>query len=131
MENETIGLLLLIAFIIGAISIVGYDIYYDSVCTYENVTAVVQDKYIDEYTTMVAGYNGKSSYVIPVHHTDYHLNTSIVDIKVNGGVYKKYDVGDNISLTRNVNTSVVTVNQLICYNLLRLLSKYNLVEDLV
>jgi len=75
--------------------------------TYENVTSTVTDKWEDEYTTMVPYSNGKTAWVLPVNHHDYWFNTTYGNIKVGMDTYNNYSIGDEINLTRNVNTTEV------------------------
>lgn len=95
-----------IAALIISVSLAGY--WYDSQCEYENITAMVTGKWEKEYTTLVAGSTGKSSYVIPIQHHDYYLNTTYGGLPVTSVEYNLYNVGDKINLTRNVNTSQIS-----------------------
>lgn len=89
--------------LIISVSLAGY--WYDSQCEYENITTMVTGKWEKEYTTLVVGSTGKSSYVIPVHHHDYYLNTTYGRFPVTSVEYDLYNIGDEINLTRNINTT--------------------------
>lgn len=112
MEDGTIFTLIMASIIIFGITLFASSLYYDSICTYENINATVLDKYIDEYTTTAVFSNGKMAWTAPVQHADYHLNTTYGDIQVSSSVYEAYNVNDTVNLTKNINTSHITMEEI-------------------
>lgn len=96
-----------IAVLVISVSFAGY--WYNSQCEYENITGTVTGKWEDEYDTLVAGTTGNSMYVIPVDHHDYYLNTTYGRLPVPSIEYNMYNIGDEINLTRNINTTRITL----------------------
>ena len=104
MDDIDYVVIFIVALVIS-VSFAGY--WYNSQCEYENITGTVTGKWEDEYTTLVAGTTGRSPYLIPVNHHDYYLNTTYGEMKVTNKDYNMYNIGDEINLTRNINTSQI------------------------
>lgn len=103
--DEIDYVVIFIVALVISILFIGY--WYTSQYEYENITAEVTGKWEDEYTTLIAGSTGDSMYVIPVNHHDYYLNTTYGRLPVTNAEYSIYNIGDEINLTRNINTTEI------------------------
>ena len=98
---------LIIVFMCGAVISIGIEQMGHE---YINITGKVLDKYEDTYTTMVPVSNGKTTTVIPVINHKYVLVTDKGNLTVDSSIYRQYNNGSRINLTKDVNDSSIMYN---------------------